>query len=250
MRQAGHRDERTYSEFYAPTNPGTDGQGSYFGGTCRTVVNERFRSLTVAWNPELWQSLPAEEIFELENRPDFVAIEKELLDLFLYGNNTEESERRKQLQAQKRQLISDELRRLQSDQYRDISKDSSGPDALVGHQRTMFPRIRNLMGPRDRLANGLFLTAPIRSEAGRAVLHDLIALYTQTSEVEVRPGLEPEKCCCSSEQRWKSRQVAGVPQKQEKHPPKRGRGNLCIWGAGKRRFPGWSPTLLAKRGKT
>ncbi|KAG9022275.1 hypothetical protein FRB95_000475 [Tulasnella sp. JGI-2019a] len=184
MRQAGHRDERTYSEFYAPTNPGTDGQGSYFGGTCRTAVNERFRSLTVAWNPELWQSLPAEEIFELENRPDFVAIEKELLDLFLYGNNTEESERRKQLQAQKRQLISDELRRLQSDQYRDISKDSSGPDALVGHQRTMFPRIRNLMGPRDRLANGLFLTAPIRSEAGRAVLHDLIALYTQTSEVE------------------------------------------------------------------
>ena len=62
MRQAGHRDDHTYTEYYAPTNPGTDGQGSYFGGTRRTLVNERFRALTVAWNPELCQSLPAQKM--------------------------------------------------------------------------------------------------------------------------------------------------------------------------------------------
>jgi hypothetical protein len=51
MRRAGHRDDHTYTEYYAPTNPATDGQGSYFGGTRQTLVNERFRALAVARNP-------------------------------------------------------------------------------------------------------------------------------------------------------------------------------------------------------
>ncbi|KAG6901097.1 hypothetical protein C0995_000798 [Termitomyces sp. Mi166 len=196
MRQAGHRDDRTYTEYYAPTNPGTDGQGSYFGGTRRTLVNERFRALTVAWNPELYQSLPAEKMYELQNRPDFAALDEQLLELCLRRDSSDGTEKRKHLQAQKRQLIADELRRLQSDQPRNITK--SAPDSQVGHQRTMFSRIRHLMGPRDRLAHNLLLTAPIRSDVGRAVLSDLITLYSQTSEVEARPGLEPERCCCAS----------------------------------------------------
>ncbi|KAJ7648133.1 hypothetical protein FB45DRAFT_1102841 [Roridomyces roridus] len=196
MRQAGHRDDRTYTEYYAPTNPGTDGQGSYFGGTRRTLVNERFRALTVAWNPELYQSLSAEKMYELQNRDDFAALDEQLLELCLQRDSSDSAEKRKQLQAQKRQLIADELRRLQSDQPRNITK--SAPDSQVGHQRTMFSRIRHLMGPRDRLAHNLLLTAPIRSDVGRAVLSDLVTLYSQRSEVEARRGLEPERCCCAS----------------------------------------------------
>ncbi|KAG8874535.1 hypothetical protein FRB98_008358, partial [Tulasnella sp. 332] len=181
LRQAGHRDDRTYTEYYAPTNPGTDGQGSYFGGTLRTLVNKRFRALTVAWNPELYQSLPAEKMYEFQNRPDFAALDEQLLELCLRHDSSDGAEKRKQLQAQKRQLIADELRRLQSDQPRNITK--SAPDSQVGRQRTMFWRIRHLIGPRDRLAHNRLLTAPIRSD---------------TSEVEARPGLEPERCCCAS----------------------------------------------------
>ena len=48
----GHRDEATYNEFYAPRNPGTDGQGSYLGGTLRTTVNDLFRAMTLSRNPE------------------------------------------------------------------------------------------------------------------------------------------------------------------------------------------------------
>ncbi|KAF8652167.1 hypothetical protein AX16_004524 [Volvariella volvacea WC 439] len=198
MRAAGHRDDRTYTDFYAPTNPGTDGQGSYLGGTRRTVVNELFRSLTVAWNPELAQSLPAEMMFELEHRPDFAAIEQRLRELCLGvgSDGPDATKERTLLQAQKRQLLADELRRLQRDQPRDIARDSSDSDTHIGHLRTMFPRIRKLMGPRDRLADNLLVTAPIRSDVGRAVLDDLISLYKQTSEIEVRAGLEPEKCRC------------------------------------------------------
>ncbi|KAF9645059.1 hypothetical protein BDM02DRAFT_3190050 [Thelephora ganbajun] len=110
MRQAGHRDDRTYAEYYAPTNPGTDGRGSYFGGTRRTLVNGRFRALTVAWNPELYQSLPAEKMCELEKRLGFTTIEEQLLELCLCDDNSEVAEKRKQLQTQKRRLVADELR--------------------------------------------------------------------------------------------------------------------------------------------
>jgi hypothetical protein len=52
------------------------------------------------------------------------------------------------------------------------------------------------MPERDRLASSLFTVASIRSEEGRAVLRDMIALYQQETKVAVRPGLEPEKCLC------------------------------------------------------
>ena len=40
----------------------------------------------------------------------------------------------------------------------------------------------------------LFKTAQLRSPTGLACLRDLIELYQQRSEVEYRPGLEPDKC--------------------------------------------------------
>ena len=78
MKHGGHRDESTHGKFYAPRNPGTDGQGSYFGDTLRTIVNDRFRTMTLSRNPGLWQSLPAEKWNEIENGPEFSAIEEEL----------------------------------------------------------------------------------------------------------------------------------------------------------------------------
>lgn len=52
------------------------------------------------------------------------------------------------------------------------------------------------MPERDRLASNLFQVAPLRSPTGLAVPHDMMTLYQKRSEVEYRPGLEPDKCCC------------------------------------------------------
>jgi hypothetical protein len=82
-KHGGHRDENTYDSFNAPQNPGTDGQGSYFGDTLRSIVNDRFRAMILSRNPELWQSLPAGKQNELENSPEFTAIEEELESLSL-----------------------------------------------------------------------------------------------------------------------------------------------------------------------
>ena len=81
MRQAGHRDDRTHAEYYAPTNPGADGPGSGFSGTPRTPVDARFYALTVTRTPEVYQSLPAKTMCELKKRPYFAAIKGQLLAL-------------------------------------------------------------------------------------------------------------------------------------------------------------------------
>lgn len=198
MNHGAHHDEDMYNDYYAPRNPGTDGQGSYFGDAPQSLINDLFRSMTLSRNPELWQSLPAEKQHELENSPEFNAIEEELENLSLYPRDDSAlRERRKDLRVQRRKLGSEELRKCQKSQPRKptLKTDKSDP---IGHYRTRFNPIRHLMPERDRLASNLFLVAPIRSEEGRAVLCNTITIYQQEIEVAFRPGLEPEKCHCAA----------------------------------------------------
>ena len=97
------------------------------------------------------------------------------------------------LQSKRRKLEKDELRKCRKDQPYVPLADTGPPS---GHHRTIFSRASHLMPERKRLAEKLFLIAPIRSETGMAVLHDLIRLNKQTCEVSMRPGLEPDKCNC------------------------------------------------------
>lgn len=111
-----------YSDFYAPRNPGTDGQNSYLGNKPRIIINNRFRAMTLSRNPELWQSLPAEKQYELENSPNFIAIEQELEKLSSEHKDdpVARDHRRRELHTQKRKLVSTELRRCQKLQPRKL----------------------------------------------------------------------------------------------------------------------------------
>ena len=203
MQHGGHTGEDTYGDFYAPRNPGTDGQNSYLGDKPRTIVNDRFRAMTLSRNPELWQSLPAEKQHILENTSEFLAIEEELEQLaFKSKDGSVARDRRKELHAQKRKLVSEELRRCQKLQSRNLHLRGQKPEQL-GHHRTQFTRTSQLMPQRRRLADDFFAVAPLRSPKGRAVLQNMIELYQQEMEVAFRPGLEPEKCCCASERNRK-----------------------------------------------
>ncbi|KIJ09301.1 hypothetical protein PAXINDRAFT_157922 [Paxillus involutus ATCC 200175] len=140
-RHARHGSDDVYEQYYAPRNPGTDGQGAYAGNTPRTLLPKLLRILKMNHNPELAQSLPARELHELVTSDEYSA-------------------------------ITDELESL------------SDPTTL-------------LLG-RNGLISWplLFTVASICSEAGRAVLEDLITLYRSEFEVEHRPGLEPERFHC------------------------------------------------------
>lgn len=193
MRQAGHRDPRTYDQHYAPQNPGTDGQAAYLGHTPRALVNNLLRSMTLARNPELWQSLPAEKQHEVEQREDFCAIEDQLAMLALKGDEPGSREQRRKLNAQKRKIVKSELDKFQREQP---NLAMTGTASKSSHHRSRYSRIAPLMPIRRQLSDGLFLAAEIRSKEGIAVLENLVALCRSTTEVSCRPGLEPEKCPC------------------------------------------------------
>lgn len=196
MKHGGHKDERTFGDSYMPNYAGTDLQGGYFDGKLRSIVNDRFRGMTLHRNPELWQALPAKKQYELENSLEFTAIEEEIKALAPMAKTDSTAKgSRNALMAQKRKLVSDELHKCQEQQP---GKMLASPDdaVLMGYHWTQFHRVRRLMPERDRLASNLFLVAPTRSDEGRSVLRDMIALCQQEAEVPFRPGLEPEKCTC------------------------------------------------------
>jgi hypothetical protein len=55
IKRGGHTDKNTHRDYYTPNNAGTNGLGSYFGDKLRSIVNDRFRSMTLCRNPKLWQ---------------------------------------------------------------------------------------------------------------------------------------------------------------------------------------------------
>jgi hypothetical protein len=58
-----------------------DGQNSFLNQPLRKDHLESFRGMSMQCNPELWQSLPAQMRYELQRRPDFVALEEQIEDL-------------------------------------------------------------------------------------------------------------------------------------------------------------------------
>jgi hypothetical protein len=149
-----------------PETPEQTAKGSYFGDTPRSIVNDRFRSMTLSRNPELWQSLPVEKQNKLEHSPKFIAIEVELETLSLESKDDSTArDRRKELRAHKRRLVSKELREFQKLQARNPSSKADKRD-LTGHHSTRFPRICGLILVRHRLASDLFSAFSICSDKG------------------------------------------------------------------------------------
>ncbi|KAL8922150.1 MAG: hypothetical protein Q9208_005345 [Pyrenodesmia sp. 3 TL-2023] len=190
MKHGEHKDERTYCDNYQPNNAGTDLQGGYFDGKLRSLVNDRFRGLTLHRNPELLKQ------HELEKSLEFTTLENEIKALAPKAKTDPAAkDRRGAPMVEKRKLVSKELLKCQKLQPNKLLSSADDAD-LMGYHRIQFHRVRCLMPERDRLASSLFLVAPIRSDEGRSVLRDMIALCQQDAEVPFHAGLEPDKCTC------------------------------------------------------
>ena len=197
MDHGAHKNPDTFARYYAPKNPGTDGQGSYFGRSqLRTIVADCFRAMTLSHNPGLWQALPAEKLHELESTAKFQELEYELERLALESPAQDDDatrRRRKELQAQRRKLVAEELRACQEQQPKLLGPHKS---RLGGHHSTVFDRVRRHMPERDGLSQHLFTVAHLRDDVGYLALEALVALCRQKHEVNTRRGLEPDKCHC------------------------------------------------------
>jgi hypothetical protein len=190
---------RVFQTFYMAEGS-VDGQNSFLNRPLRTDFIEDMRGISLQCNPELWQSLPAKMQHELQQRPDFIALQEELANL---NNNIaatdEETGRklraqRKALYAERQQLIKKELKERRKSQPRNHPSQGNQRD----HHRSFFNRVRHMMPERDHLARTLFLPVALRSPDGRAALEDLIALYKGDSRVAYQPVLRPILGCCPS----------------------------------------------------
>jgi hypothetical protein len=188
MRQAGQQDPRTFRRYYQPSNGGVDGQGTFLRKKRREVVSDVFRELSIPYNPNLSQRLPTHAKYHLERGEEHMALEKEIASLT--GNRDSESRNRlKMLRQKKRDILDTALKLWQTQQpYK--------PNDQPEYHRALFERVRFMMPERDRLSRDLFRVARLRDPLGLSVLRDMMSLYRQTSEVEFRPGLERDKCCC------------------------------------------------------
>ncbi|KAI0927770.1 hypothetical protein AcW2_003973 [Taiwanofungus camphoratus] len=192
-RHAGHRSDDVYDKYYASTNPRTNSQSAYAGNPLCTLLPKLLHILKMNHNPMLVQTLSVRELHELITSDKYSAIANELEGL-ADCNNESSKKRWADLLTSLRKLKLSALQRYHDQQASNPFRTTNTDD--VRHYRTPFSRIHHLMPICNCLAELMFTIAPIRSEAGRAILEDLIALYQSKVKVKHRPGLEPEKCHC------------------------------------------------------
>ncbi|TAQ89768.1 hypothetical protein B7494_g1911 [Chlorociboria aeruginascens] len=87
-----------------------DRQNSFLNQPLRKDHIKSFRGITPQYNPELWQSLPAQMQYELEHRPDFVALEEEIEDLAEEMKKTTDKEANQELQTRQNKLYKEQQR--------------------------------------------------------------------------------------------------------------------------------------------
>jgi hypothetical protein len=110
----------------------------------RSIVNDRFRELTLHRNPEILQTLPARKQHESENTPGFTTLEDEIEALAPAKTDPAAKDRQGALMAEKRKLVSKEL--LKCQKLRPSKLPSNADDAdLMGYHRTQFQRVRRLL---------------------------------------------------------------------------------------------------------
>ncbi|KAH7025178.1 uncharacterized protein B0I36DRAFT_249983, partial [Microdochium trichocladiopsis] len=196
---AGQSDNRTWDTYYAP-RIAADGQGSVFRSKRgpRTNIIEHFLDLTILRNPALLQALPAESRAKFEESQAIQELRAEMEKL-QHGDASDPKRAKKiqELYQQRRRLEREAVRELQAEH----SASTAEATSQLCYHRSYFDRVRYLMPERDRLATDLFQSTGLRGELGHRVLRDLIAICTQTTEVQFRRGLEPDKCNCNQSEK-------------------------------------------------
>lgn len=112
MKHDEHWNERIYCDFYMSNNVEIDLQENYFDDKLRSIVNDRFRELTLHRNSELWQALLIRKQHQLKNTSKFIVIETEI-DALTSKTKTDSTakEHQQTLMTDKRKLVTKKLSR-------------------------------------------------------------------------------------------------------------------------------------------
>jgi hypothetical protein len=180
MRLGGHVNPRIFRKHYQPRET-IDGPANFHNQEQMTDVLQASQQLNIPYIPNLLQSLPAKELYELQQGAKY----KELQEQIEAETNLKEISR---LQRKQEALKLNKLKQLRANQRYDDPP---------GYEHEVYSRVRFMLPPeRLRLEESLFEEAESRSPIWIQTLKDLVALGLRSREVEVRPGLEPSLCSC------------------------------------------------------
>ena len=93
------------------------------------------------------------------------------------------------------------------------------PGDPQGYHREIFSRCSFMLPARKRLAEGMFEVVDLRGPAGIQVIRDMMKLCEQEREVEFRPDLEPDKCCCHFNDDAGNNDCPGLKPNLQKNTP-------------------------------
>jgi carbonic anhydrase len=179
MRLKNHAHAGIFRQNYQPRET-IDGAANFLSREQRKDVLEISRQLNIPYIPNLLQSLPAKELYEVQRSGEYRELEERI--------NEETCIREVgKLKRKLGSLISGRLKRMRANQ---------AYDHLPGHEQKIYSRVRFILPERRRLKTTLFEEVPLRSTTDMQVVKDLLALYLREKEVEFRPGLEPTLCFC------------------------------------------------------
>lgn len=109
--------------------------------------------MTVSYNPNLLQSLPADKIYEIEANPEFVALDGEFKELTAEPLSEDQGRQRRKLYTKRHKLMNVELRKAQESQ--ECKHPSTEIQSIDGHPAGLVCFCR-LMPERQRLAKSMF----------------------------------------------------------------------------------------------
>ncbi|KUJ06236.1 uncharacterized protein LY89DRAFT_678962 [Mollisia scopiformis] len=132
---------------------GVDGQNSFLNQPLRKDHLESFRGMFMQCNPELWQSLPAQMRYELEEQIDDLTKEIKTAD---EEASRELQARRHKLHKERQRLTLEELKKRRQSQPRNHQSHGAHEPSQGDRHRSFFGRVRHIMPKRNRLARTLF----------------------------------------------------------------------------------------------
>ena len=180
MRLGGHSKAGMFRGHYQPRET-IDGAANFLRLKGREDVLEISQQLNIPYIPNLLQSLPAEDLYQLQQSKKYRDITEQI-------ENETSARKVKNLKQRLESMKRETLKWLRSEQ---------GFDDVPRYEHEIYSRVRFMFSAeRLRLENNLFQETELRSELGIQTVLDLTAYYLQPREVSFRPGLEPSKCSC------------------------------------------------------
>lgn len=202
MRFASQRSTNVLINNYLGNISTIDGTSNYLQMEHRTDLADKFRSATMEYNPNLLQTIPANNLQDLQKQQEYLSALDDIQSKKISLQNCQSNKTSilqddlKAAQDKLRTLEKNYLKELQNTQKLDYTAES-GLNDQKDWRRTHYDRIKHMLPPeRRRLAHSMVQRLHPRSQDWVSALKDAVHLRTTEYPVAFQDNLRPINGCC------------------------------------------------------